>query len=383
MSASQRAHFTMIEYIADDELDPFQMKTYVHYKRRAWELNTNSESSIYDVWIDDPLRDTAKACKMSTGKLSQARRELAELGYLETETLYKPGTQLVIGSRVRLRDRWADNAARFGCSPDEHREDLRAGECSPDEHQQAGTCSCGEHERSPHEHHFYIRRSSPDESDLIDSSSLIESTADDDSKKLIDQALDTIGLAGEARDSVHALPAGDALALIWTAQQRGKSNPAGLLAAMLRAGQQPAAELVDLARFAVENGIAGEFQARAEYRAANNPEPAEAASQHDPLPRAPAVVQSDTGIDWDHELEQINGQPLTLRSWWSAAIDSQQLARVVNAESYAGGVLTLRAFDPRLFPDRLRDHINRSFARYGRVIWADGEAAELADAAAR
>lgn len=259
MNDAPRSHFAMIEFLAIKELDPYQLKVYTHYKQRAWELRQD-EPSIYDVQIDDSVRYAAKESKMSVGKFSQARRDLVDKGYLVLETLYEPGTSKITGSWVKLVDRWADNAAMFQCSPHEHQEDKQPKQCSPHEHCQAKECSPDERQCSPHEHYLYIRESSPGSESLIDSSSeLIESTddppVDDDERKLIDQALDHIGFAEQARASVQALPSVELLALIWTAQQRARLNPAGLLNTMIARQQRPDSHMRDLARLGVENRL--------------------------------------------------------------------------------------------------------------------------------
>lgn len=64
-------HTHLIPNDADDALDPFEYRLLGHYKRVG---HTNEK-----------VRDTAKACQMSTGKVIAAREALSQLGYITYE----------------------------------------------------------------------------------------------------------------------------------------------------------------------------------------------------------------------------------------------------------------------------------------------------------
>lgn len=102
-------YFALIPHIADDDLDPYQYRLYGHYIRICAISGSCTEGT----------RETAKATKMSVGKVSGARKELAELGYIELFPL--PNSLL----GIVIRDRVAENVMR-----------CQETECSGNEHQQ-------------------------------------------------------------------------------------------------------------------------------------------------------------------------------------------------------------------------------------------------------
>lgn len=67
-------YFGMIPHMADDDLDPYEYRLYGHYIRACGHTGASMESA----------RVTAKITKMSVGKVSEARRELARFGYIKT-----------------------------------------------------------------------------------------------------------------------------------------------------------------------------------------------------------------------------------------------------------------------------------------------------------
>lgn len=81
----------------DDDLNPYQYRLLGHYKRVCGEDGACWEG----------VRKTAKTCRMSTGKVSQTRRELETLGYIKTQ----PGEN--DGLLITIIDRWAENVARY------------------------------------------------------------------------------------------------------------------------------------------------------------------------------------------------------------------------------------------------------------------------------
>lgn len=93
--------------------------------------------------------------------------------------------------------------------------------------------------------------------------------ADDDENKtlhpVVEQALSEIGLVNS---DLAELPPDELLALVWAAKERAKSNPGGLLLAMLAGGQKPEPDSVALARVALEHGVTTPEAARREQRKA-------------------------------------------------------------------------------------------------------------------
>lgn len=95
-------YFAMIPNMATDDLNPFQLALYVHYKRVAGENGQCEEGT----------RTTAQKTKMSMGKVNTTRRELAALGYIVlTEPATKNNPKETI--TIDIVNRWAENSARY------------------------------------------------------------------------------------------------------------------------------------------------------------------------------------------------------------------------------------------------------------------------------
>lgn len=94
---------TVIPHIADDDLDPFQMRLYIHYKKIFALKGT----------CDESVRETAKACRMSTKTITKARDELASLGYIAQEKPTPAEARKGKTVHVTLADRWADNMTHY------------------------------------------------------------------------------------------------------------------------------------------------------------------------------------------------------------------------------------------------------------------------------
>lgn len=84
--------------MADDELDPYQMRLYVHYKRvgMCWES----------------IRTTADKTRMSVGKVDEVRNWLTERGWIEVygEDI---DTKFPDGLIILIVDRWPENFAKY------------------------------------------------------------------------------------------------------------------------------------------------------------------------------------------------------------------------------------------------------------------------------
>ena len=94
---------TVIPHMADDDLDPFQMRLYVHYKRLFAEKGSCEES----------VRETAEKTHMNTKTVTKARNGLAELGYIAQEKPTKEQARKGQTVHVTLVDRWQENVSRY------------------------------------------------------------------------------------------------------------------------------------------------------------------------------------------------------------------------------------------------------------------------------
>jgi DNA-binding MarR family transcriptional regulator len=71
--ASPRTNFTMVPNIVDDMmLSPHAFRLYIHFRRVAGENRLCYQS----------VKTLAMICKMSTGMVSQAKKELVEAGLI-------------------------------------------------------------------------------------------------------------------------------------------------------------------------------------------------------------------------------------------------------------------------------------------------------------
>lgn len=124
-------YFAPMLHIDDDDLDPYQYRLLGHYRRVC---GTNGGR------CEEGLTATAQKTRMSRGKASQVRRQLAKLGRI---TLTEGSNDSVV---VTLRDCWRENVLRYtsSSSSDEqgvhhmntsvhHMNTLPDGGCSPHE----------------------------------------------------------------------------------------------------------------------------------------------------------------------------------------------------------------------------------------------------------
>lgn len=99
--SQQPSYFHMLPNIADEELDPYEYRLLGHYLRVAGGNNRLCFESI---------RTTAEKCKMSHPMVLEARKRLAELGYVKLhETVFKNVRRVV----VTILDFWPRNINHF------------------------------------------------------------------------------------------------------------------------------------------------------------------------------------------------------------------------------------------------------------------------------
>ena len=102
----------------------------------------------------------------------------------------------------------------------------------------------------------------PTVTDDLRSSSSTSNDDDDDECAVLRSALTALGFAEGQPEAAYAIAADQALALVWTAAERAKTNPGGLFVTMLDRGQVAEPSRLTLARTALEAGNADEDAAR-------------------------------------------------------------------------------------------------------------------------
>ena len=103
-ASNDHAYFSMMPNMLDDLLDPYQYRLYAHFKRVCGEHGKCWQST----------ETIAKVCKMSTGKVSEAKQELAEMGLITiTEKARKNGGWPY--HHIKVVDIWNRNIIH--CSP--------------------------------------------------------------------------------------------------------------------------------------------------------------------------------------------------------------------------------------------------------------------------
>jgi hypothetical protein len=95
-----RRYYSQIPHLADDELDPYEMRLYVHYKRVCGQGGECVEIT----------ETTATKTKMSERKVRTTRQALADKGWLHLEKTGPRGHERV---HITLIDRWDDNYVRY------------------------------------------------------------------------------------------------------------------------------------------------------------------------------------------------------------------------------------------------------------------------------
>ncbi len=105
-----RRYYTQLPNSIDDsDLSVYAFRLYVHLKRVAGDSGKCWQS----------VTTLAEACKMSRGKIVDARKELEKAGLIKTEQVDNPrgGRDFV---SVAIADIWKQNAEKYTSSPHEH-----------------------------------------------------------------------------------------------------------------------------------------------------------------------------------------------------------------------------------------------------------------------
>jgi hypothetical protein len=95
-----RRYYSQIPHLADDELDPYEMRLYVHYKRVCGQGGECFETT----------ESTATICHMSERKVQKTRQSLIDKKWIHAELKGKRGFARM---HITLIDRWNDNYKRF------------------------------------------------------------------------------------------------------------------------------------------------------------------------------------------------------------------------------------------------------------------------------
>jgi hypothetical protein len=108
--SNDRAYFSLMPNMLDDLLDPYEYRLYAHFKRVCGESGTCWQSTT----------TIAEACKMSVGKVSEAKGRLQELGLITIEEKTRPNGGRPYHS-ITINDVWARNMSH--CTrPSSHNE---------------------------------------------------------------------------------------------------------------------------------------------------------------------------------------------------------------------------------------------------------------------
>ena len=97
-ASNDHAYFSMIPNMLDDLLDPYQFRLYAHIKRVCGETGACWQSTS----------TLAERCKMSAGKVSKVKQELAEMGLIRIEEHNRPQGGLPY-HRIVILDIWQRN----------------------------------------------------------------------------------------------------------------------------------------------------------------------------------------------------------------------------------------------------------------------------------
>jgi hypothetical protein len=95
-----RRYYSQVPHLADDEMDPYEMRLYVHYKRVCGQGGECFETT----------ESTATICHMSERKVQKTRQSLIDKKWIHAELKGKRGFARM---HITLIDRWNDNYKRF------------------------------------------------------------------------------------------------------------------------------------------------------------------------------------------------------------------------------------------------------------------------------
>jgi hypothetical protein len=102
--SNDHGYFCMLPNILDEMLDPYQYRLYGHLKRVCGERKDKR------CW--QSTKTIAKACRMSTGKVSECKQALADMGLIRIEQKTRPNGGLPY-HKIAIVDIWARNIAYF------------------------------------------------------------------------------------------------------------------------------------------------------------------------------------------------------------------------------------------------------------------------------
>lgn len=108
LQETQHKWYSEIPNLIDDsELSPYAIRLYLRIRRRAGDKGACWESTA----------NLAQSCKMSTGMITKAKRELEEAGFIEITEV--PRTEGGYYHKIIILDIWAKNAQKYSDPQDE------------------------------------------------------------------------------------------------------------------------------------------------------------------------------------------------------------------------------------------------------------------------
>lgn len=368
-------YFHVMLNMADDELNPYEYRLLGHYRRVCGAQN---------VPCTEGTRKTAERCKMSAGKVSETRAALAAAGWIK---LAEDGNRVI----VTLIDRMPENVARYSAdkrSPDERSPHERSGNRKNVHRMNVSFTS--RTKRSPHERKRspgerkkeLIKKQPPKEPAKTSSSSdrgdrTGGEQVDDDG--FIRNQAELIGLSRENCEKLLAVGVERATGLLIAARRKAKTNPAGLLLAMLGSEQPPSADDLSLVPLAAELGTTEPDRLDREQRARQLRQLTARQNGSERTPAAPEYVKLATRklvpplppeqppFDPPAPVEVIGldekpGGTLTIREIWQATLG--QLQMQLNRDTYAHlrDAKAVR-FEDGILTVQPRPHAVRTFAR--------------------
>lgn len=321
-------YFHVMLNMADDELNPYEYRLLGHYRRVCGAQN---------VPCTEGTRKTAERCKMSAGKVSETRAALAAAGWIK---LAEDGNRVI----VTLIDRMPENVARYSAdkrSPDERSPHERSGNRKNVHRMNVSFTS--RTKRSPHERKRspgerkkeLIKKQPPKEPAKTSSSSdrgdrTGGEQVDDDG--FIRNQAELIGLSRENCEKLLAVGVERATGLLIAARRKAKTNPAGLLLAMLGSEQPPSADDLSLVPLALELGTTEPDRLDREQRGRQLRQFAARQNGSDLAASTPDRSAQDV---WQQVIGQLRVQ--LNRATFDTWLDG------MTAEQFADGVLTVRA----------------------------------------
>lgn len=331
-------YFHLMLNIDDEQLDPYQYRLLGHYRRVC---------GAYNKPCTEGTRATASNCKMSTGKVSGARQELAEMGLI---TLHEQEDGRLW---VTVVDRMRENVQYF-----HDRRSAREHDRSPHEHPR----SAREHDRSAHERKNKQDHKQQEPKQLDKQQRAGDGTGASD---------ELSSLSVEDRDSfVLCMPYFERLAIDPTIgrgllkhgaerlisvfehvlNSKNVDNPAGLALSMLGNNTPAGAEHVTRAQAVIKAGSTAREDVERELRHAKYGQPEELGGEESSAPVEPDHT-SDPARD-TLQAHVSESSSLTVSDVWKAAIEALKMRNFatymswlsrLTPVSYADGVIVVEA----------------------------------------